>query len=75
MILTREADNKTARLVTVGNLCLRGTVAVLLLVAVQIWPIPEKFVEDTSVRYLVGFHVGLNFALVILGLPLSGEWS
>ena len=68
VILTREAD-KTARLVTVGNLCLRGTVAVLLLIAVQIWPIPEKFVEDANIHHLVGFHVGLNLALVVLGLP------
>ena len=69
VILTREAD-KTARLVTVGNLWLRGMVAVLILIAVQIWPVPEKFIEDANVHYLVGFHVGLNFALVVLGLPL-----
>ena len=69
VILTREAD-KTARLVTVGNLWLRGMVAVLILIAVQIWPVPEKFVEDANVHYLVGFHVGLKLALVVLGLPL-----
>ena len=72
VILTREAD-KAARLVTVGNLCLRGTVAILLLIALQIWPMPEKFVEDANVHYLVGFHVGLNLALVVLGLPLVGR--
>mgnify|MGYP001318478047 CR=1 FL=1 len=69
VILTREAD-KAARLVTVGNLCLRGTVAIFLLIALQIWPVPEKFIEDANVHYLVGFHVGLNFVLVVLGLPV-----
>lgn len=70
--LTRRAD-KAARLVPMGNLILRGFIAILLLIAVEIWPISEKFLEEANVQYLVGFHVGLNFALVVLGLPLVGR--
>jgi phosphate:Na+ symporter len=70
--LTRRAD-KVARLVPMGNLILRGIIASLLLIAVEIWPISEKFLEEANVQYLVGFHVGLNFALVVLGLPLVGR--
>lgn len=72
VILTRQGD-KVARLVPMGNLILRGIIASLLLIAVEIWPMSEKFVEEANVHYLVGFHVGLNLALVVLGLPLVGR--
>jgi phosphate:Na+ symporter len=71
VMLSRVAPAK-ARIVPLGNLIMRGTGAVLALIAVILLAPPLELLGATAPAQLVNAHIAFNLALVILGMPLAG---
>jgi phosphate:Na+ symporter len=71
VMLSRAGPSK-ARIVPLGNLIMRGTGAVLALMAVMLLAPPLDLLGATVPAQLVNAHIAFNLALVILGMPLAG---
>jgi phosphate:Na+ symporter len=72
VMLSRTMAAK-ARAVPLGNLIMRGTGAVVALVAV-IWAgLPLERLGSSAPEQLVHAHIAFNCALVLVGMPLAGR--
>lgn len=69
--LTR-ALSPAARRVTMANLILRTSAAIVGLGVVSAVAVPMEMLGATEARQLVNFHLLLNAALVVIGLPFVG---
>ncbi len=61
-----------ARRVTIANLILRASAAIIGLGVVTGVAVPMEMLGSSEARQLVNFHLALNVALVVLGLPFVG---
>lgn len=71
VMLSRAAPRK-ARVVPLGNLIMRGTGAVIALIAVMLLAPPLDLLGATVPAQLVNAHIVFNLVLAILGIPLAG---
>lgn len=71
VMLSRAGPSK-ARIVPLGNLIMRGTGAVLALMAVMLLAPPLDLLGSTVPAQLVNAHIVFNLVLAILGMPLAG---
>ncbi|MEQ1944035.1 Na/Pi cotransporter family protein [Mesorhizobium sp. VNQ89] len=71
VVLSRASPRK-ARTVPLGNLILRGTGALVALIAMILFAPPLDLLGSTVPAQLVNAHIAFNVALVILGMPLAG---
>jgi phosphate:Na+ symporter len=69
--LSRAAPRK-ARVVPLGNLIMRGTAALIALMAFIFFAPPLGLLGTTVPNQLVHAHIAFNIALVIAGIPLAG---
>ncbi|MCP5085960.1 MAG: Na/Pi cotransporter family protein [Rhodobacteraceae bacterium] len=67
--LTRDMP-QVARRVPIANLCLRGSWALIALLAVNALPITDYLAMGTPAQTLINTHIGFNVLLVIVSLPL-----
>ncbi len=61
-----------ARRIAVGNLIFRGTVAVIVLFALQLLKQPLDTLGGDVARQLINLHLAFNLVLVVLCIPLVG---
>ena len=71
VMLSRGATPK-ARIVPLGNLIMRGTGALLAMIAVVWLEPPLGFLGADAPAQLVNAHIAFNCALALIGMPLSG---
>jgi phosphate:Na+ symporter len=67
--LTRNSHIK-ARRITIGNLIVRATGAIIVLIALQFYSLPYDVLGVNAERQLVNFHFIFNAGLVLAFLPL-----
>jgi phosphate:Na+ symporter len=70
VMLSRGAPRK-ARIVPLGNLIMRGTGALIALVAVIWFQPPLSILGTTATDQLVHAHIVFNIALAVCGMPLA----
>lgn len=71
VMLSRAAPPK-ARTVPLGNLIMRGSAAVIALVALTLLSPPLALLGSTPADQLIHGHIAFNVALALLGIPLAG---
>ncbi|ODT05827.1 MAG: Na+ cotransporter [Mesorhizobium sp. SCN 65-20] len=70
-MLSRAAAPE-ARTVPLGNLIMRGTGAILALVALTLLAPPLDLLGSTPAAQLINGHIAFNLTLALLGIPLAG---
>ena len=71
VMLSRAAPLK-ARIVPLGNLIMRGTGAIIAMIAVVWLKPPLALLGGSAPEQLVHAHIAFNLALAIVGMPLAG---
>jgi phosphate:Na+ symporter len=71
VMLSRAAPAK-ARIVPLGNLIMRGTGALLAMIAVVTLEPPLAMLGSTEADQLIHAHIAFNVLLAIAGMPLAG---
>lgn len=61
-----------ARRAVIANLVLRGGSAVAALIALKVFTPPLDLLGASPASRVINFHLGFNFALVVLALPFTG---
>jgi phosphate:Na+ symporter len=69
--LTRQSFVE-ARRIAWGNLVFRGLGALTALLIFHLTPVTMTWLGDSAARQIVNLHLGFNFVLVLICLPLTG---
>ncbi|MGB3501343.1 MAG: Na/Pi cotransporter family protein [Mesorhizobium sp.] len=74
-VMLSRASAPLSRTVPIGNLILRASGAVVVLLAVVVSDLPFDRLGATPQAAMLNWHILFNAALVVVGLPLAGAVS